>query len=132
MSLQRQAVLEPFEKCDIDFVGPFNPSSHQKVHILVCPNYVTKWVEANIAVKETKQFVSYFLFEEIFSRYGALRDIFSDGGAQLTSNMIERLMKNYGIKHRVTSPYHPQANRQVERTNKLLEKILTKTVAKHR
>ena len=34
--------------------------------------------------------------------------------------------------HRITSPYHPQANGQVESTNKVIEAILTKTVASHR
>ena len=46
--------------------------------------------------------------------------------------MIADLTGKYGIKHRVTSPYHPQANGQVESTNKVLENILTKTVASHR
>lgn len=107
MLLQTQLGLEPFKKWVIDFVGPFNPPSHQKFHILVCMEYVTKWVEAKVVVKETEQVVSKFLFKEIFSRYGAPREIVSDGGAYFTSHMIVRLMNKYGIKHRVTSPYHP-------------------------
>jgi len=46
MLLQPQVLLEPFEKWAIDFVGPFNLSSHQKVYTLVCTDYLTKWVEA--------------------------------------------------------------------------------------
>lgn len=38
-------------------------------------------------------------------------------------------MNKFGIKHWVTS--HPQMNGQVERTNKVLENILTKTMANH-
>jgi hypothetical protein len=33
------------------------------------------------------------------------------------------------IKHRKTSPYHPRANGQTEKTNGILCKILTKTIA---
>lgn len=51
MLLQPQLVLEPFEKWAIDFVRPFNLPSHQKVYILVCIDYVTKWVEAKVVVK---------------------------------------------------------------------------------
>ena len=54
MPLQAQVVLEPFEKWAIDFVGPFNPPSQQKVHILVCTDYVTKWVEAKAVAKATE------------------------------------------------------------------------------
>ena len=38
----------------------------------------------------------------------------------------------YQIKHRKSTPYHPQANGQVEFTNKNLEAIMTKTVQIHR
>ena len=40
-------------------------------------------------------------------------------------------MQKYGVKHRVTSPYHPQEFGQVESTNKTLENSLTKNVAYH-
>lgn len=53
MPLQPQIVIEPFEKWAIDFVGPFNPPSHQKAYILVCTDYVTKWVEARAVTRAT-------------------------------------------------------------------------------
>jgi len=37
--------LEPFYKWGMDFIGPINPPSVQKRHILVCTTYLTKWVE---------------------------------------------------------------------------------------
>ena len=81
INLQPQVILKPFEKWAIDFVGTFNPPSQQKVHILVCTNYVTKWVEAKAVAKTTEHVVSDFIFEDIFSCYGTPREIFSDGGA---------------------------------------------------
>jgi hypothetical protein len=35
--------VEPFDCWGIDFMGPF-PSSYSYLHILVCVDYVTKWV----------------------------------------------------------------------------------------
>ena len=90
------------------------------------------WVEAKAVAKATEQLVSDFLFEEIFFRYGIPREVVLDGGAQFTSHKIAKIMQKYGVKHRVTSPYHPQVNGQVESTNKTLENILTKIVAYHR
>ena len=84
-----------------------------------------------MVAKATEQVVSDFLFEEIFTHYGTPREVVLDGGAQFTSHKIAKLMQKYGVKHRVTSPYHPQVNGQVESINKTLENILTKTVAYH-
>ena len=70
MNLQAQVVLEPFEKWAIDFIGSFNPPSQEKFHILICTNYVNKWVETKAISKAAKQVVSDFLFEEIFAHYG--------------------------------------------------------------
>lgn len=46
MPLFPQVMIEPIEKWAIDFVGPINPTSLNKKHILVCTNFFTKWVGA--------------------------------------------------------------------------------------
>lgn len=45
--------------------------------------------------------------------------------------MIQRITNKHNIKHRITLPYHPQANGQVESSNKVIEGILTKIVRSH-
>ena len=44
---------------------------------------------------------------------------------------MKELTTKYGIRHCKSSPYHPQANGQLESTNKVLEAILTKTIQLH-
>jgi hypothetical protein len=55
----------------------------------------------------------------------------TDQGTQFTSNLVKAVTEQYQIKHRKSTPYHPQANGQVESTNKVIESILTKTVQLH-
>jgi hypothetical protein len=45
--------------------------------------------------------------------------------------MMREITEKYGIKHYKYFPYHPQANGQVDSTNKVMEAILTKTVQLH-
>eukprot|EP00253_Pinus_taeda_P006934 PITA_06934 len=53
-------------------------------------------------------------------------------GSQFTSNLVEKVMEEYKIKHKRYTPYHLQENGQVESTNKVLESIITKIVHLHR
>ena len=108
--IQPQIVLEPFEKWALDFVGSINPSSRHKSYILVCTDYVTKWVEAKALTRATEQAVSNFQFENIFVRFGIPREIVTDGGPQFTSHMIQKLVEKYKIHHRIISRYHLQEN----------------------
>ena len=55
-----------------------------------------------------------------------------DGGPQFVGHNIATTLENHHIMHIITTPYHPQGNSQVESTNKVIEAILTKTVASHR
>ena len=53
MLVKPQELIDPFEKWDLDFVGPINPPSNGKKYILVCTDYVTKWVETKAFTRET-------------------------------------------------------------------------------
>ena len=125
-------MIEPFDRCALDFVGHINPHSKQNAHILVCTDYMTKWVEAVALEKANDQAMIDFLYSEIFIYFGVPKEVVTDGGPQFMSHQFEALLRKYHIQHRVASPYHPQANGQVESTNKVIESILTKTVKSHR
>ena len=47
------------------------------------------------------------------------------------SHQFEALLRRYHVQHQLDLPYHPQANGQVESTNKVIEAILTKRVKSH-
>ncbi|XP_059070810.1 uncharacterized protein LOC131860414 [Cryptomeria japonica] len=76
--------------------------------------------------------VAEFFCEEIFTRYGVPIEIITDQGAQFTSTLITTLVNEYNIRHRKSTPYHPQVNGLVEVTNRELEAILTNAVALHK
>ena len=78
MPQQPQVLIEPFEKWALDFVGPIDLPSKGKMHILVCIDYVTKWVEEKALTRGTEQSVVNFLFEDIFTRFGVPREIVTD------------------------------------------------------
>lgn len=132
MPLYPQVVVSPFDKWGMDFVGPIDPPSNGKSYILVCIDYVTKWVEVKAMTHPRDNKVVEFLYEQIFTRFGVPRELVTDQGAQFTSKLITALMNYYKIRHRKSSPYHPQANGQAEVTNREIEAILTKTVQLHK
>jgi hypothetical protein len=130
--LNPQIVLESFERWALDFIGPINPPSNQKVYIVVCTDYMTKWVEAKALHRATEEAVIDFLFKDIFTRFGVPRELVTDGGLPFTSHGFKATLQKYHIQQRMTTTYHPQANGQVESKNKVIEAILTKTMKENR
>ena len=61
--LQPQVLIEPFEKWALDFVGPISPISRKKKYILICTDYVTKWVEAKYLFRSIEKLVVEFIYE---------------------------------------------------------------------
>lgn len=93
MPLQPQVLIEPFEKWALDFVGPINPPSRQKWYILVCIDYVTKWVEAKALPFAIENFVVSFLFEDILTHFGVPREIMTYQSTQFTSKLVQKKME---------------------------------------
>lgn len=123
--------VELFDVWGIDFMGPF-PSSFGKEYILVAVDYVSKWVEAIATQKADGKTVLKFLKSNIFTRFGTPRAIVSDGGSHFCNKQFEVLLKKYGVKHRITTAYHPQANGLAELSNREIKQILEKTIGSSR
>ncbi|GAU50532.1 hypothetical protein TSUD_369590 [Trifolium subterraneum] len=131
MPLNGMLEVEPFDCWGIDFMGPF-PSSKSNLHILVCVDYVTKWVEAIACKANDAHTVVKFLKNNIFTRFGVPRVLISDGGKHFCNKYLGNLLAKYNVKHKVATPYHPQTSGQVEVSNRQLKQILEKTVSSSR
>ena len=119
--------MEIFDLWGIDFMGPFQPS-YGKEYILVVVDYVSKGVEAIPTRTNTHREVLKFVTRNIFSRYGCQRAIIGEGGSHFNNTPFHALLMKYGVHHHVTTPYHPQANRQVEVSNQEVKNILKKII----
>jgi hypothetical protein len=86
-------MIETFEKWALHFVGPTSPMSRKKNYILVCTDYVTKWVEEKELFRATEKYVVDFIYEDIFTHFGVPLDIFTDQGTQFTSKLMKELTK---------------------------------------
>ncbi|XP_076948531.1 uncharacterized protein LOC143620813 [Bidens hawaiensis] len=50
-------------------------------------------------------------------------------GVHISKNInFSKLLKRYGVNHRIATPYHPQMSGQVEVSNRQIKEILQKTV----
>ena len=120
-------ICEIFDVWGIDFMGPF-PTSFGFTYILLAVDYVSKWVEAKATKTNDANVVVNFVRSNIFCRFGIPRAIISDQGTHFCNRVFWNLLKKYGVQHRTSTPYHPQANGQAEVSNREVKSILEKTV----
>ncbi|XP_019059554.1 PREDICTED: uncharacterized protein LOC104825821 [Tarenaya hassleriana] len=112
-------------------MGPF-PSSYWNQYILVTVDYVSKWVEAMASPTNDSNMVTKMFKRVIFPRFGVPRVMISDGGSHFINRTKETLLKKYGVRHKVATPYHLQTSGQVEISNREIKAILEKTVSRLR
>ncbi|KAG9446755.1 hypothetical protein H6P81_012883 [Aristolochia fimbriata] len=62
-------------------------------------------------------------------RFGAPRAIINDGGKHFCNTQFGTLLKKFGVRHKVATPYHAQTSGQVEVSNQELKRILEKIVS---
>ncbi|MCO5592848.1 hypothetical protein L7F22_046852 [Adiantum nelumboides] len=118
----------PFEKWGIDDIGPLPCTFSSKQYILTATDYMTRWAEVAGVTRITAVVVSKFVLDYICSRFGTPLEILSDRGPGFEADLLDALLENLSIKHVHSTPYYPQCNGLVEKTNGVLCKIITKHV----
>ena len=88
LPLHPQVVFESFDKWGLDFIEPIDSPSNQNHNILICTNYLTKWVEVKSLRNANEEAIAKFLNEDIFNIFGAPRGLVKDIETNLSSNMI--------------------------------------------
>ena len=110
-----------------DLCGPF-PNGQ---HLLVCVDYHSRFPEVEIVRKTTSRVIASKL-RKLICRYGCPEVIITDNGPQFQKNTeFKSLIHEFGIKHRRVTPYHPQANGEVERFNRNLKKCIQTAIGEH-
>ena len=105
-------------------MGPFPIGVRQLKLLVVGIDYFTKWVEAEaLAIIMEKNILSFF-WRNIICRFGIPRVLVSNNGKQFDNSAFRDFCSKLDIKNHYSSPAHPQANGQVEVTNRSLLKII--------
>src|SRR6266540_1703932 len=118
--------MDIFERWGIDIVGPLPQTDDGYRYIVVAMDYFSRWPEARPLTHANARQVAKFIYEEIICRFGASRVLQSDRGTHFVNEIIQELTNKFQIHHSLSSPYHPQSNRLVERFNRILCEGLAK------
>jgi len=118
-------VVPAFCRVHLDFVGPLPETSEKYKHLLVIvDDSTTLWPERFPTKTTSAEEVAQILYKEIICRYGAIRNLVTDGGSSFRNKLIAELCKLLKIKHTFSSPHHPQGVGKCERMNQTLIKSL--------
>ncbi|XP_066981054.1 uncharacterized protein [Macrobrachium rosenbergii] len=119
------SIGEPFQHILIDVVGPLPRASAGKEFILTKLERVSRYPEA-IPLKSIKAPVIVKCLVDFFSRYGLPKTIQSDQGSNFMSKYFKDQMKQLGIKHIVSTTYHPESQGAIERFHQTLKSMIKK------
>ena len=114
----------PFAQWGLDIMGLFPTAIRQLKFLVVGIDYFTKWVEAEALATITGKNVRSFVWKNIVYRYGIPWVLVLDNGKQFDNDAFRDFCSQLGIRNHYSSPIHPQANGQVEVTNRSLLKII--------
>lgn len=119
----------PLHTWGLDIVS-LDKSKNGNKYLLTCVDHLTGWAEAIPLPFKTNEAVWNAFTAHIVSRYGLPAVIVTDNGGEFTATKWREWLRECGVEHRRTTPYHPQCNGKVERFNGTLVRILTKLVRK--
>jgi transposase InsO family protein len=99
----------PYQRIHVDFAGPVCGEM-----FLIVVDARSKWPEA-IRMSTTSTSATIHKLQGLFASYGLPEQLCSDNGPQFSSREFATFMKSQGIKHILSSPYHPASNGEAER-----------------
>ncbi|ORD93107.1 POL, partial [Enterospora canceri] len=117
------AVNPPFTRVRFDMVGPLPTTKAGHKYLLTIMDVTTRYPEA-IPVRSTHARVVLKALLNFFTHFGLPPEIQSDRGTNFTSKLFNKTMTEWGIKHFLSSAYHPQSQGALERHHQTLKTML--------
>ena len=104
----------PVDHMAVDLAGPFTTSEHQNHYLMVLVDICTCFVFLKALPDKRAQTVAKALFE-VFSIIGFPKIIQSDNGTEFVNAVINAMVQQCNMAHRLITLYHPRANGAAER-----------------
>ena len=110
--------LYPFQQICLDY---FEAGHHS---YLSCVDRFSGWITITHYAQRATSAKLIATCRNIFTSYGVSEEISSDGGPQFTSTEFSSFLKDWGIKHRLSSAHYPQSNGRAELSVKSAKRII--------
>ena len=115
---------QSFAQWGLDIMGPPPIRRRQLKFLVVAIDYFTKWAKVEPLATITEKNIQNFVWKAVICRFGIPRVLVSDNGKQFNNPRFRQCSQELGIHNHYSSPGHPQANGQVEVTNRSLLKLI--------
>ncbi len=124
------AFSEPFTRVLIDCVGPLPRTKSRNAYLLTIMDATSRFPEA-IPLKNIKTKTIVDALMCFFTKFGLPREIQSDQGTNFTSHQFQQIVKELGVQHILSAPFHPQSQGALERFHQTLKNMLRTYCIEH-
>jgi transposase InsO family protein len=107
----------PGQLVALDIVGPLPTAPTGSKYLLTILDHASGWADALPLQDKTSQSVQNAFHENWLPRFTVPEVIITDNGMEFNSNAIKTYFAEIGSEHRNTTPYHPQSNGKIGRSN---------------
>ena len=99
MLLVLEVTPQPFDKWEVDFVGPINTREKRTGarYIIRAIDYLTIWAEATLVTNCTAVTTTRFSFDNFVTRFGCPNILMSDKGSHFINRIISAMMEEFKI-----------------------------------
>jgi len=122
--LQPTLVSFPFQRIGIDIAGPLPTSNEGYRYILGVVDYFSKYPMLIPLRSIDSKTIAKCLFEKWICLFGCPYQIHSDGGPNISGNLIKQVCDKLGIVKTTSTPYHPKSNGLIERIFRIAKEAL--------
>ena len=119
--LRPNEVLERlWQYISVDFITKLPVSKGHDSILVVCDRFLKMSHFVVMTEKTTVEGLAKLFRDNVWRLHGLLESVISDRGPQFVAGLIKELNKMLGIETKLSTAYHPQTDRQTERTNQEL------------
>ena len=113
-----------WQHISVDFITKLPVSKGHDSILIVCDRFSKMSHFVAITEKTTVEGLAKLFRDNIWKLHGLSESVISDRGPQFAAGLTKELNKMLGIETKLSIAYHPETDRQTERTNQELEQYL--------